>query len=210
MVSLADKVFAQLEQDILIEHYRPGEILTEGKLSQTLGVSRTPIREAVRRLEQEGLLRESGKGMVVVGVSRQDLIDIFEIRRRLEGLAARRAAETGDTAVLDKLKEALELQEFYILKEDVTRIHALDSLFHKTLYENCGSAVLKDTLSSMHRRIQRYRRDSVTDIKRARLAVEEHRAIFDAIAGGDGTLAEQLTVTHICNAYSNIITKEND
>ena len=209
MVSLADKVFVQLEQDILTEHYRPGEILTEGRLSTALGVSRTPVREAVRRLEQEGLLRECGKGMIVVGVSQQDLADIYEIRRRLEGLAARRAAENATKEVLDKLREALELQEFYTLKEDAAHIHALDSLFHKTIYENCTSDVLGDTLSSMHRRIQRARRDSITDIERAKKAATEHRAIFEAIERGDGDQAETLAVEHICNAYNNIISKEN-
>ena len=210
MVSLADKVFEQLEQDILTERYPAGEVLTEGKLSQTLGVSRTPIREAVRRLEQEGLLRESGKGMVVVGVTTEDLKDIYEIRRRLEGLAARRAAESDDEGLHQKLLEALELQEFYTTKGDAAKIQTLDSLFHKTIFENCGSEVLKDTLSTMHRRVQRFRRDSVTDMDRAALAVQEHRAIYDAIVSGNGDYAEALTVTHILNAYNNIMKQERN
>ena len=207
MISLADRVFEQLEQDILTEHYAPGEILTEGKLSQALGVSRTPVREAVRRLEQAGLLRESGKGMIVIGVSQEDLTDIYEIRRRLEGLAARRATESKDEELLQKLCEVVDLQEFYTTKADAAHIQSLDSRFHKIIYERCGS-VLRDTLSSLHHRIQRYRKDSVADLDRARLAAAEHRAIFDAIAAGDGEQAERLTVTHICNAYKNIMNKE--
>ncbi len=207
MVSLADKVFEQLEQDILTERYPPGEILTEGKLSTALGVSRTPVREAVRRLEQEGLLRESGKGMIVVGITGEDLADIYEIRRRLEGLAARRATESKDEELLDKLSEVVELQEFYTTKGDAAHIQALDSRFHKIIYERCGS-ILRDTLSSLHHRIQRYRKDSVADLERARSAAGEHRAIFEAIAAGDSGLAERLTVTHICNAYENITKKE--
>lgn len=206
MVSLADKVFEQLEQDILSARYAPGEILTEGRLSTTLGVSRTPVREAVRRLEQAGLLKESGKGMIVVGVSHEDLADIYEIRRRLEGLAARRATESKDEELLQKLSEIVDLQEFYTTKGDAAHIQVLDSRFHKIIYERCGS-VLRDTLSSLHHRIQRYRKDSVTDLERARSAAAEHRAIFEAIAAGDSGLAERLTVTHICNAYENI-TKE--
>ena len=206
MVSLADKVFEQLEQDILSGQYAAGEILTESKLSTALNVSRTPVREAVRRLEQAGLLRESGKGMIVVGISRTDLEDIYEIRRRLEGLAAYRASESKDPDLLQKLQEIVELQEFYTAKGDAANIQALDSRFHKIIYERCGS-ILRDTLSSLHRRIQRYRKDSVTDLDRAKKAVAEHRAIYEAIAGGDSELAEQLTVVHVCNACESIMKK---
>ena len=206
-MSLADRVFEQLEQDILSERYAPGDILTEAKLSQSLGVSRTPVREAVRRLEQAGLLQESGKGMVVIGVTREDLADIYEIRRRLEGLTARRATESKDEALLSKFQEVVELQEFYTVKGDSSQIHTLDSRFHQIIYESCGS-ILRDTLTGLHRRIQRYRRDSVTDLERARKAAAEHRAIYEAITKGDSGLAERLTVTHICNAYEHIIKKE--
>lgn len=206
MVSLADKVFEQLEQDILTERYAPGDVLTEGRLSEALGVSRTPIREAIRRLEQSGLLQECGKGMIVVGVTPEDLADIFEIRRRLEGLAARRASQSKDAELLQKLEEVVDLQEFYTAKADAAHIQALDSRFHKIIYERCGS-VLRDTLSSLHHRIQRYRRDSVTDLKRAKNAAAEHRAIYEAIVYGDGAEAEELTVHHVCNAYAHMIQK---
>ena len=146
------------------------------------------------------------KGMVVVGISRTDLEDIYEIRRRLEGLAAYRATESKDDELLDKLQEIVELQEFYTARGDAGNIQALDSRFHKIIYERCGS-ILRDTLSSLHRRVQRYRKDSVTDLTRAKEAVAEHRAIYEAIAKGDGALAEQLTVLHICNACQNIIKK---
>ncbi len=204
MVSLADKVFTQLEQDILTERYAPGDILTEGRLSQALGVSRTPIRVAIFRLEQSGLLQECGKGMIVVGLTGEDLADIFEIRRRLEGLAARRAAQKKDPSLLQQLKEIVELQEFYTAKGNASNIQALDSKFHKIIYDNCGS-ILRDTLSSLHRRIQRYRGDSVRDLTRAADAAGEHRGIYEAIAQGDGEKAEQLTVEHVCNAYAHMI-----
>lgn len=208
MVSLADKVFEQLEQDILSGNYTAGEVLTEAKLSNALGVSRTPVREAVRRLEQAGLLQESGKGMIVVGISQTDLEDIYEIRRRLEGLAAFRASESKDTQFLEKLQEIVELQEFYTGKGDAGNIQALDSRFHKAIYEGCGG-ILRDTLSSLHRRIQRYRKDSVTDLDRARQAVAEHRAIYEAIAKGDSELAQELAVVHVCNACESIMKKQS-
>ena len=88
MISIADQVFDQLELDILSGAYERDEILTESKLSEQLGVSRTPIREAVRRLSQERLLDLTSKGIRVVGITRQDIADICDIRLRLEGLAA--------------------------------------------------------------------------------------------------------------------------
>ena len=92
-ISLADQVFEHLETDILSGKYQKGEILTESKLSLELGVSRTPIREALRRLEQEHLIEEAPKGVIVVGISDKDLADIFEIRAALEGKAAYLAAQ---------------------------------------------------------------------------------------------------------------------
>ena len=113
-VSLADQVFEHLETDILSGKYQRGEILTESKLSAELGVSRTPIREALRRLEQEHLIEEAPKGSVVVGISEKDLGDIFMIRMKLEGQAAAMAAQNRTDEQLESLREAVEFQEFYL------------------------------------------------------------------------------------------------
>ena len=92
-VSLADQVFEKLENDIITGVYPKGEVLTELKLVEQLGVSRTPIREALRRLEQERLIQDSGKGSVVLGITLEDLEDIMNIRESVEGLAAFYAAK---------------------------------------------------------------------------------------------------------------------
>ena len=113
-VSLADQVFEKLENDILSGKYQKGELLTESKLSQSLGVSRTPIREALRRLSQEKIIEESGKGSVVLGITESDLKDIFYIRQKIEGTVAFLAAENRTDEQLATLKEAVELQEFYL------------------------------------------------------------------------------------------------
>ena len=91
-ISLADQIFEQLETDILSGKYVRGDVLTESKLCEQLGVSRTPIREALRRLEQENLIKETSKGCVVIGITEKDLDDIFIVREQLEGLAASFAA----------------------------------------------------------------------------------------------------------------------
>ena len=92
-LSLAEQVFERLENEILCGKYPIGEVLTEMKLAGDLGVSRTPVREALHRLEQEHLVETMPKGILIVGVSRQDLTDIFAVRARIEGLASRAAAE---------------------------------------------------------------------------------------------------------------------
>ena len=92
-VSLADQVFEKLESDIICGKYEKGQILTELGLTEDLGVSRTPIREAVQRLVQEQLVRDLPKGILVLGVTDRDIQEIYTVRLRIEGLAAARAAE---------------------------------------------------------------------------------------------------------------------
>ncbi len=203
-VSLADQVFEHIEKDILSGKYSRGEVITEGKLSAELGVSRTPIREALRRLSQEHLIEESGKGSVVIGISEKDLDDIFLIRKQLESLAAGMAAENHTPEQLAELKEILELQEFYVSKEDTDHIKHMDNKFHRVLYKLTGSNVFYDTLVPLHRKIQKYRRASLQSGSRAEASVSEHRRIYETIASGDRALAGATALTHIENAYNHI------
>ncbi len=208
-VSLADQVFIHLENDILSGKYGRGEVLTETRLSTELGVSRTPIREALRRLEQEHLIEESGRGSVVIGITEKDLEDIFLIRGQLEGMAASLAAKNRTEEQLNELKEVLELQEFYLLKSDAERIKYMDNQFHSTLYKLSGSRSFYDTLIPLHKKIQKYRMASVQSKSRAAASVEEHRLVFEAIASGDCLLAEKYAKEHVNNAYKHIVGKDN-
>ncbi len=208
-ISLADQVFEHLETDILSGKYKIGESLTESKLSAELGVSRTPIREALRRLEQEHLIEEAPKGMVVLGIGEKDLADIFAIRQALEGKAAEMAAENYTDEQLSIVREALEFQEFYLGKQDPDRIKSMDSRFHETIYKMSGSAVFYDVLMPLHKKILKYRKASVTDSSRAEASVAEHRAIYEAIAAHNGELASRLIIEHLNNAYNHISQKEN-
>ena len=203
-VSLADQVFEHIERDILSGKYERGEIITESKLSAELGVSRTPIREALRRLEQEHLIEESGKGSIVIGISEKDLEDIFLIRKQLECLAASMAAKNHTDEQLAELKETLELQEFYVTKADTEHVKYMDNKFHRILYKLTGSTVFYDTLVPLHRKIQKYRRASLQSKSRATESVLEHRRIYEAIASRDGDLAAKAVLEHIENAYNHI------
>ena len=207
-ISIADQVFEILERDILTGVYARGEVLTETKLSEKLGVSRTPVREALRRMEQERLVVGTSRGMRVVGLDRRDIDDIYEIRSRVEGLAARRAAERAGEEELEQLKHLLDMQEFFTLKEDGTGIIDTDNHFHEMLYRMSGSLVLHDTLLPLHRKIVKYRQVSVGNSIRAKESFEEHRAIYEAVAAHDPDEAERLVLYHTVNARNSIRSME--
>ncbi|MBQ7335271.1 MAG: GntR family transcriptional regulator [Clostridia bacterium] len=207
-ISLAEQVFDRLENEILTGKYQRGEILTEMKMVSDLGVSRTPIREALRRLEQEHIIEMTPKGILILGVTEQDLEDIFAIRIRIEGFSSYNCAKRITDEELAELRETLELQEFYVTKQDPDRIKTMDSKFHQLIYRFCGSSVIYDTLMPLHKKVQKYRKASVENNTRAQQSAREHRAIYEAIAAHDAELAEKYTVEHIINASNHILKKE--
>lgn len=204
--SLRGKVFIQLQNDILNGLYQPGDNLIETKLSEELGVSRTPIREAIRQLELEGLVHSiPNKGAIVKGISSQDVEDIYTIRMLIEGLAARWAAEKITCEELKELKEVVELEEFYTLKNDVDHLLQLDSRFHDIIFKASKSKTLMHTLSTFHHYVQRARNASLNNPERARMVLEEHKAILQAIMEHDAEKAERLTTLHVRNASLNLL-----
>ena len=203
--SLRIRVFNAIENAILDGEYRDGDSLNELKLSKELGVSRTPVREALMQLELEGLVRNvPNKGAVVIGVTEQDIHDIYEIRIRIEGLAVRLCAENITDDELRALEQIVDLQEFYLLKNDTEQIWKLDGDFHKIIYDASRSRPLRFTLSNFHNYIKKARDISVQTEGRAEKTVAEHRAILDAIKEHNGSLAEKLTAEHISNAEDNL------
>ena len=203
-ISIATQIFEKLERDILSGYYKRGEILTEMRLSESLGVSRTPIREALRRLDQEHIIEMTTKGACVLGITKDDIRDIYEIRMRVEGLAARWACERADGKALAEMKHILELQEFYTIKKDADNIRNMDSAFHLKLYEMSGSMALYDTLEPLHKKIIKYRAASVSHSDRAGHSYKEHWAIYKAIETHNGDLAESLVKEHLQQAMENI------
>ena len=206
-VSLADQVFEKLEFDIIIGNYPRGEILTELKLVEQLGVSRTPIREALRRLEQERLIKDSGKGSVVLGITVEDLIDIMDIRQQIEGLAAYYTTKNITSDELSEMHRISELQDFYYGKQDMERLRQMDDKFHDSIYRHCKRSVICDTLRPLHRKTQRYRRLSLDNPQRLADSIAEHKQILQAITDKDAELAAKLTTQHIANAKEHMIAR---
>ena len=198
--SLADQVFEKLENDIIQGVYPKGEILTELRLAEQLGVSRTPIREALRRLEHERLIEDTGKGSLVLGITDNDLEDIMSIRERTEGLAAYYATINMTDEGRKELSHIVDLQDFYFSKGDSEHLRQVDDEFHSLICRLSRRSLLIDTLIPLHRKTRRYRRIAMEDRQRSAKTMKEHRAMYDAIMSGDAELAMELTTRHIANA----------
>ena len=206
--SLSDQVFDKLENDIIHGVYAKGEILTELKLVEQLGVSRTPIRDALRRLEQERLIADTGKGSVVLGITEEDLRDIMNIRERIEGLCAYYAAKNITAEGIKELAHITDLQDFYFNKGDTDRLRQVDDEFHDAICRLSQRHVISDTLTPLHRKTRRYRRIAMEDRERTTQTLKEHYEIYRAIASGDADLAKSLMKQHIINAKLHMIKGE--
>ena len=178
-ISIADQIFDQLERDILAGKYARGEVMSELGLSKQLGVSRTPIREAIRRLEQEDFLEESGRGAVVVGI-----LNVTD-----EELRA--------------MRDVLDLQRFYVEKNGENssdQIKNQDSEFHRLFYRSSGSKSYFNTLFALHKRMTKFRKASVSKQSRALQSHQEHEDIYAALAVHDPDAAERAALAHVHNA----------
>lgn len=203
--SLADQIFERLENDIIQGVYPRGEVLTELRLAEELGVSRTPIREALRRLEQERLIESAGKGSVVLGITETDLLDIMTIRERVEGVAAYYAAQNITPEGIKEMSDIVDLQEFYFSRKDAAHLHQVDDRFHDAICQLSNRNVLIDTLLPLLRKTRRYRKLSLENWDRTSNTKQEHYAIYQAIVSGNAPLAEELTAKHISNAKAHMM-----
>ena len=204
--SLRGKVFHKIREDILSGKYKDNEELKEVAIGEELGVSRTPVRGALHRLAEDGLVEISpNRGAVVVGINADDLVDIYSIRMRLEGLASSLAAKRISEEELKALSDSVELAEFYIQRKDTEHLKELDTAFHSIIYKASGNRLLSKTLSELHKKIRAYRKLSMATPGRLEKTALEHREIYKAIADGDSEKADKLTSLHIERALENIL-----
>lgn len=203
--SLSSRVFHKLREDILSGKYTMNEELKEKSIGEELGVSRTPVREALRQLELEGLVTIiPNKGAYVVGISKKDIQDIYEIRSRLEGLCARWAAANLTKEQLDELEENIYLAEFHAAKGNFDQVVELDNKFHDILYTASGSRELRHVLTDFHHYLRRVRKITLAVPQRAAESNEEHRKIVEALKEKDAVQAEKLANQHIMNTICNM------
>ena len=203
--SLRGQVFDKIRSDILNGKYKRGEELVESSIGKELGISRTPVREAIRQLELEGLVQlVPNKGAFVTGISEKDVRDIYLIRARLEGLAARMAAKNITPELLDAMEETVVLSEYHAKKEHYEQVCEMDSKFHKLLYKASGSRILEHTLTDFNQYVQRVRMASIMQKRRMEKSNDEHDAILTAIREHDEEKAELVATRHISNTVENL------
>ncbi len=203
--SLRGRVFTKIREDILAGRYKQNDELKEASIGQELGVSRTPVREALRQLELEGLVNiVPNKGAYVNEISEKDIHDIYIIRSYLEGLCAKWACEYITQEQIDELEEVVYLSEFHAKKEHHEQIVELDNKFHQLIYEASNSKILNHILSDFHHYVQRIRKITLASDLRAANSNKEHNAILDAIRQRDGEKAEMLAHEHIMSTIRNI------
>ncbi|MBD5527512.1 MAG: GntR family transcriptional regulator [Lachnospiraceae bacterium] len=204
--SLRGRVFHKLRDDILSGKYEENEELKEVAIGEELGVSRTPVREAFRQLELEGLIQIiPNKGAYVTGITEKDVKDIYMIRSLLEGLCARWATEHITQEQLAEMEENVYLSQFHAQKGHLEQLAELDNRFHDIMYEACNSKILEHQLKDFHQYVLRVRRKTLASKNRGPKSNEEHEEILQAIKAGDADRAEQLANRHMINAYDNMV-----
>ena len=203
---LRELVLEAIREAIINGTLKPRERLMEIQLAEELGVSRTPIREALRKLELEGfIVMVPRKGAYVADVSFKDIADVFEIRAALEGLAAGLAAERITDEELEEMERLVVEKTEAISNNDMERLVAVDTSFHETIYKASRNERLTNIINNLREQIQRYRTTSLAYPGRMKRSLEEHRGIVEAIQSRNAQLAHQVAREHIENAENSMI-----
>jgi DNA-binding GntR family transcriptional regulator len=195
---VTDWVYEELKSAIVDLRLAPGDPLREATLADQLGVSKTPIREALTRLEQEGLVETTSfKGAVVTGYSRQDLLEIYELRELLENAAARTAAESMADADRDRLDRICRESRKLKKNHDAAGLAALISAFDDVLFEQVRNSRIRALIENLRAHLTRIGRLTAEIPGRIEASVDEHEKIVQAIAARDPELAERQMREHI-------------
>lgn len=197
---LRDVVFNTLRQAILKGELAPGERLMEIQLAEKLGVSRTPIREAIRKLELEGLvLMIPRKGAEVARISEKSLRDVLEVRRSLEELAIELACERMTEEELRTLEQAQAAFKKAIEDGDAMAIAETDERYHDLIYQGTGNDKLVQILNNLREQMYRYRLEYIKDRDKRQILLLEHDHILKALRGRNIAEAKMAVREHIDN-----------
>lgn len=184
---LSGVLFSKIQKDILTGELKTGEKLTEQKICDRYKVSRTPVREALRQLEKEGLIENiPNRGAFVLGFSDQDILDMFDLRAAYEMNAVKWAIERMTDEELEAFEETFEFMEFYTMKNDIEKMLNINISFHRNLYKATHNRMLEQTLSSYQLYVKytnRHPYDNPKDYLNT--VLEEHRRIFNAVKNKD-------------------------
>jgi len=191
--------YALILHAIDIGTYRPGDRLVESELAERFGVSRTPIREALQRLETQSLLARDGRSLIVASLDHNQMAELYVVRRELEGLAARLAAKHAtdeEVRVLNKMVE-----EDAALVDNPAALARANRRFHRQVHLASHNRYLVQQLDLVYRSMALMATTTLAAAGRGAIALDEHRRIVDAIAAGDGDAAYRALKDHISNAF---------
>lgn len=208
---LRDLVFLTLREAILKGVLQPGERLMEIGLANQLGVSRTPIREAIRKLELEGLVvMKPRKGAEVASITLDDVNSVLEVRKHLEKLVVELACKRATAEDIERIKERQVEFEESIKQGSLTDMAESDSAFHTAIYESTDNKRLIQILNNLYEQMYRYRLEHIKDDDRRSRLVEEHDALVKAIEKGDVEEATEIISGHINSQQTVIVNHVND
>ena len=197
---LRDVVFNTLRVAILKGELEPGERLMEIQLAERLGVSRTPIREAIRKLELEGLvLMIPRKGAEVAKISEKSLRDVLEVRRSLEELAAELACQRMDAEALKDLEDAQKAFIQAVESGETMTMAEADEHFHDVIYMGTDNTRLVQILNNLREQMYRYRLEYIKDAEKRQILLVEHESILRAIRSRHVAEAKEAVRAHIDN-----------
>lgn len=203
---LRELVLEAIREAIINGTLKPRERLMEIQLAEELGVSRTPVREALRKLELEGfIVMVPRKGAYVADLSFKDIADVFEIRAALEALAAGLAAERITDEELEEMERLLVEKAESIAANDIEKLIEVDTKFHDAIYRASRNERLYAIINNLREQIQRFRTTSLAYPGRMKQSLDEHRSIVEALQARDVQLARNLAQEHIENAENSMI-----
>lgn len=203
---LRDVVFYTLRQSILTGELKPGERLMEIHLADKLGVSRTPVREAIRRLELEGLVTMfPRRGAEVAQITEKSMSDVLEVRRTLDALCAELACDRISQEGLSSLKQACENFERSVSTKDAQKIAQADVALHDIIVQATGNQRLIQLVNNLSEQMYRYRFEYIKDSSQHETLIKEHRIIYQSIVDKDKDTAASAAKTHIDNQKKAII-----
>ena len=208
---LREVVAETLREAIVNGTLNPGERLMEIQLAEELGVSRTPVREAIRKLELEGfVIMIPRRGTYVADLSIKDINEVFEIRTALDVLAAGLAVERITEDELEQLERLLVEIGKLIEGDDIDKIVEVDSQFHDVLYRASRNDRLVGIINNLREQITRFRSISIQYPGRMKVSIEEHRQLVEAIADRNTELAQQIAREHMENSEQTLLQELND
>ncbi len=197
---LREVIFTTLREAIIMGELKPGERLMEVQLSQKMGVSRTPVREAIRKLELEGFVNMvPRKGAEVAKLSVKDIMDVLEVRASLDGLATSLAASRITDEEIKELKHVLTQFENYVEKDNLQGVIKKDIEFHEVIYNASKNDKLIQILNNLREQVYRFRVIYLKDFSSTKEVVKEHSEIYDAIINKDSIGAREAAERHIRN-----------